>query len=130
MIRWVVTAAFLGLAAGIIWLAFFVGAETPRGNLLINLGTEIVGIVITVAVVEWFFEKRRHNTRGRQLAWEALHALEHAGETVVVAGRAAYVLLAGDIHTSKVLSSKQFNALGQGTARTVKVLRTVTERWC
>jgi len=77
MVRWVVTAGFLGLAAIIIWLAFFVGAETPRGNLLINLGTEIIGIVITVAVVEWFFEKRRHNTRGRQLAWDALHALEH-----------------------------------------------------
>ena len=63
-------------------------------------------------------------------AVEAAHALEHAGETVVVEGRAAHVLLVGDIHTSKVLSSKQFTALGQGTARTVKVLRTVTERWC
>lgn len=78
MLRWIVTAAFLGIAVIITWIAFVVGAETPRGNLLINLGTEIVGIVITVAVVEWFFEKRRHNTRGRQLAWDALHAVEHA----------------------------------------------------
>lgn len=61
---------------------------------------------------------------------EAAHALAHEGETVVVDGRAAYVLLAGDIHTSKVLASKQFTALGKGTARTVKVLRTVTEKWC
>ena len=60
----------------------------------------------------------------------AVHALEHEGETVVVEGRAAYVLLAGDIHSSKVLSGKQFNALGQGTARTIKVLRTVTGKWC
>lgn len=63
-------------------------------------------------------------------AAKAVHALEHAGETVVVEGRAAYVLLAGDIHTSKVLASKEFKALGQGTARTVKVLRTVTGKWC
>jgi uncharacterized protein (DUF1697 family) len=63
-------------------------------------------------------------------AMEAVHALEHAGERVVVDGRAAYVLLAGNIHTSKLLSSKQFTALGQGTARTIKVLRTVTEKWC
>jgi hypothetical protein len=49
---------------------------------------------------------------------------------VVVDGRAAYVLLDGDIHTSKVLSAKEFTALGQGTARTVKVLRTVAEKWC
>jgi uncharacterized protein (DUF1697 family) len=61
---------------------------------------------------------------------EAVHALEHAGETVVVDGRAAYVLLEGDIHTSKVLSAKEFNALGKGTARTVKVLRTLVEKWC
>jgi uncharacterized protein (DUF1697 family) len=61
---------------------------------------------------------------------EAVHALEHAGERVVVDGRAAYVLLEGNIHTSKLLSSKEFNALGRGTARTVKVLRTVTEKWC
>ncbi len=61
---------------------------------------------------------------------EAAHALEHAGETVVVDGRAAYVLLDGNIHTSKILASKEFTALGRGTARTVKVLRTVTEKWC
>ena len=60
----------------------------------------------------------------------AAHALEHAGETVVIDGRAAYVLLDGDIHTSKVLGSKEFKALGQGTARTIKVLRTITEKWC
>ena len=60
----------------------------------------------------------------------AVHALEHDGETVVVDERAAYVLLDGDIHTSKLLSSKEFTALGRGTARTVKVLRTVTEKWC
>ena len=60
----------------------------------------------------------------------AVHALEHDGETVVVDGRAAYVLLDGNIHTSKLLAAKEFNALGRGTARTVKVLRTVTEKWC
>jgi uncharacterized protein (DUF1697 family) len=60
----------------------------------------------------------------------AAHALEHEGETVVVDGRAAYVLLEGDIHTSRLLASKEVTALGKGTARTVKVLRTVTEKWC
>ncbi len=61
---------------------------------------------------------------------EAVHALEHPGETVVVEGRAAYVLLDGDIHTSRVLSSRELTALGQGTARTIKVLRTITAKWC
>jgi uncharacterized protein (DUF1697 family) len=63
-------------------------------------------------------------------AVEAVHGLEHAGETVVVDGRAAYVLLDGNIHTSRLLASRQLRALGQGTARTIKVLRTVTGRWC
>ena len=63
-------------------------------------------------------------------AVEAAHALEHEGERVVVDGRAAYVLLDGNIHTSRVLASKQFTALGKGTARTIKVLRTVTGKWC
>ncbi|MBS2937139.1 DUF1697 domain-containing protein [Nocardioides sp. J2M5] len=63
-------------------------------------------------------------------ATRAVHAVDHPGETAVVDGRAAYVLLDGDIHTSKLLSGKEFKALGQGTARTAKVLRTVTEKWC
>ncbi len=61
---------------------------------------------------------------------KAVHALEHDGETVVVDKRAAYVLLDGNIHTSKLLASKEYKALGQGTARTVKVLRTLAEKWC
>lgn len=63
-------------------------------------------------------------------AVDAVQALAHEGEKVVVEGRAAYVLLDGDIHTSKLLSAKQFAALGKGTARTLKVLRTITEKWC
>lgn len=78
VLRLVVTAAFLLMAAAIVWSAFWVGADTPWGNVLVNLGTETFGIVLTVAVVEWFFEKRRHATRGRQLAWDALHAVESA----------------------------------------------------
>ncbi len=60
----------------------------------------------------------------------ALGALQHDGERCVVDGRAAYVLLDGDIHTSRLLASREFKALGQGTARTIKVLRTVVEKWC
>ncbi len=63
-------------------------------------------------------------------AAQAAHALAHDGEQLVVDGRAAYVLLGGTIRTSRLLASREFKALGQGTARTVKVLRTVTEKWC
>ena len=78
MLRTVITTGFLLLAVGILWLAFVVGTDTSYGTLFINLGTEIIGIVITVAVVEWFLERRRLHNRGRQLAWDALHAAETA----------------------------------------------------
>ena len=71
-----------------------------------------------------------YSTAPTAAAVEAAHALEHEGETLVIDGRAAYVLLDGNIHTSKLLASKEVTALGKGTARTVKVLRTVTEKWC
>lgn len=78
MLRALVTGGFLAIAAIILWMSFVFGVDTSWGNLFVNLGTEIVGIVITVAVVEWFFERRRLQTRGRQLAWDALHSVEHA----------------------------------------------------
>ncbi|HSG46409.1 MAG TPA: hypothetical protein VLA43_01220, partial [Longimicrobiales bacterium] len=77
MSRILVPTAFLLVAGLVIWSAFLVQPNTTTQSLLVNLGTEIVGIVITVAVVEWFFERRRHLERARQLAWSALHAAEH-----------------------------------------------------
>ena len=78
MLRAIVTSSFLLLAVVVLWMAFIVGTDTSYGTLFINLGTEIIGIVITVAVVEWFFERRRLVTRGRQLAWDSLHATQTA----------------------------------------------------
>lgn len=81
MLRALVTAGFLAVASMVLLLPFMIPGfevDSPTGTLLINLGTELVGIVMTVAVVEWFFERRRLQTRGKQLAWDALHAVEHA----------------------------------------------------
>ena len=77
MLRALVTGGFLIVAAFMLGMSFFFGVQTSTGTLLMNLGTEIVGIVMTVAIVEWFFERRRLQNRGRQLAWDALHAVEH-----------------------------------------------------
>lgn len=81
MSRLTLPAAGLLVAALVVWSAYLLGARTGHDalsvNLLVNLGTEIMGIVITVAVVEWFFERRRNAERGKQVAWSALHAVEH-----------------------------------------------------
>lgn len=78
MLRALVTGGFLIVAAVILAISFLFGVDTTTGNLLINLGTEIVGIVLTVAIVEWFFERRRLQNRGRQLGWDMLHEIGHA----------------------------------------------------
>jgi hypothetical protein len=81
MSRLLLPAVGLVVAALVVWSAYLMGSRSGPDalsvNLLINLGTEIMGIVITVAVVEWFFERRRNLERGKQVAWSALHAVEH-----------------------------------------------------
>jgi len=79
MIRFAVISAFLLVSVGVILAAFFLaGPDTPVGTLLINLGTEIFGILLTVAVVEWFLDRRRRQDRARELAWGVMHSLERA----------------------------------------------------
>ena len=78
MLRALVTGGFLLVATIMLVTSFVLGVDTSAGTLLVNLGTEIVGIVMTVAIVEWFFERRAVQNRGRQLAWDTLHAVEHA----------------------------------------------------
>ncbi len=77
MIRALVAVAFSIISIGCVLIAFFVvGPTTPTGTLFINLGTEIFGILVTVAVVEWFFERRRLQDRGRELSWRLFHSIE------------------------------------------------------
>ena len=63
-------------------------------------------------------------------AVQALEAVEAPGERVVVEGRAAYTLVDGDIHSSRLLNTKEYAALGEATSRTITVLRAVRDRWC
>jgi hypothetical protein len=78
MIRIIATAVFLLVSVGLILAAFQTGPDTRSGTLLINLGTEIFGVFVTIAVVEWFLERRRKQDRARELAWSTLHGLERA----------------------------------------------------
>jgi len=76
VIRALLIGSSLLVAGLLMWLAFHLGTQTDWGQILVNLGSEIVGVVITVAVVESFLERRRLNNRGRQLAWDTLHGVE------------------------------------------------------
>ena len=78
MFRIVLVVGSLLVAAILMWLAFILGTQSDWGQLLVNLSSEVVGIVITVAIVESFLERRRLLDRGRRIAWDALHAVESA----------------------------------------------------
>lgn len=78
MIRVIVAISFLVVSVAFIGGGFLIGANTPSGGLLTNLGTEVFGILVTVAVVEWLFERRRLQDKARELAWSVLHSLERA----------------------------------------------------
>lgn len=54
------------------------GFDTATGEVLGNLGTEVFGILVTIAVVDWFLERRRRQDRARELAWNTLHSVERA----------------------------------------------------
>lgn len=58
----------------------------------------------------------------------AVEALDLPGERCVVRGRAAYALIDGTVGTSELMAARELAALGRGTARTINVLRTVTDR--
>ncbi len=75
-IRLLIVVGSLVLSGLLMSLAFALGTQTDWGQLLINLSSEIVGVIITVAIVEAFLERRRLLDRARRLAWDAVHAVE------------------------------------------------------
>lgn len=78
MLRLLLIAGFLPVSVGTVAAAFQFGEDTRVGTLLINLGTEIFGVFITVAVVEMFLDRRRKQDRARDIAWSTLHQMERA----------------------------------------------------
>jgi hypothetical protein len=76
MFRVLLTAGFLALGSLVLLLSVYLGAEGTSGALLLNLGTEILGIVLTIAIVDWLFERRRRSADARAMAWEVLHSID------------------------------------------------------
>jgi hypothetical protein len=71
----VALAVAMAVAAGV---AFVVGPTTAGGGLLLNLTTEIAGILVTVLVIDVLVARRRREDEIRRLAWDLLHELDHA----------------------------------------------------
>lgn len=64
----------LGVAA-IVWGLLGTGRPSWDG-VLVELGIEAIGLALTVAVVDWYLERRRLHAAGRRLAWQVFHSIE------------------------------------------------------
>jgi hypothetical protein len=47
-------------------------------DFLLNLGTEIIGIALTVSIVDWIFERKKKVEEVKRICWSALHQIDHA----------------------------------------------------
>jgi uncharacterized protein (DUF1697 family) len=63
-------------------------------------------------------------------AVRAVHDLGIEGEEVRVVDRAAHVLLLRQYHEARSLNTREFKALGEGTARNLTVIRALAAKWC
>lgn len=76
--RWKIAAVALLVAAGMVWWAGRPGLNAFASNMLLNIATEVAGIVVTVAVIDKLFETKREKDEAKQTAWRALHDVDRA----------------------------------------------------
>lgn len=75
--RLLITGFFIVVAALLIASALRSG-HVSSNEIVAHLGTEAVGIAVTVGFVDYLLERSRHREAAKSIAWEALHQLDHA----------------------------------------------------
>ena len=65
------------LVSSIIIISAFRVQSQNTSALLLNLGTELIGIGVTVLVIDWILEKRRLQDSARKVASVVLRELDH-----------------------------------------------------
>jgi hypothetical protein len=78
MFRVILALGFLLASSGLLWLDLSGRAGATFGEVLGDLGTEMFGILVTIALVDWVLERRRKQDRAREVAWSVLAELQHA----------------------------------------------------
>ncbi len=78
MFRVILAAVFLLASAGLIWIDLSGRGGATFGGVLGDLGTEMFGILVTIALVDWVLERRRKQDRAREVAWATLAEVQHA----------------------------------------------------
>jgi hypothetical protein len=76
--RLAVALGFVAIGVATLFVPRVLGWEWSGGAILTDLGSEFLGLALTVSILDWFFEQRRLRADGRRLAWEVFHDLERA----------------------------------------------------
>lgn len=76
--RTLVSLGFLMLSVAMIITAILLDPNSRWGALLLNFGTEVMGIVLTVSIVDYLFQKKEKKEEAKRIAWTALLELDHA----------------------------------------------------
>lgn len=77
MLRFILAGTLTVLALIILILAMYV-QNSSVADLMFNLGAEVVGIAMTVAIVDWLIERNKLGEEALRLAWRMLHEIDQA----------------------------------------------------
>jgi hypothetical protein len=76
--RLILTLAFLFVSSLLIGYTLKTDPIISINDFFLNLGTEIIGIVLTVAIVDWLFDRKKKIDEVKKISWRALHLIDHA----------------------------------------------------
>lgn len=77
-VRLLIASVFIMIGIIMIIKAITPWEGNSREDLLLNLGTEIVGIAITVAIVDLLMQRQRLMEEAKKISWRALHEVDYA----------------------------------------------------
>lgn len=75
---WVGALLFVIALALCFWGYSMAQSSPVASGVMLNLGTELIGIVLTVVFVEWLFEERKKRDDAKRLALQFLHEIDYA----------------------------------------------------
>ncbi|MEM7622942.1 MAG: hypothetical protein AAF235_07025 [Planctomycetota bacterium] len=70
------SAALIFMGVGVVFDA--AGWQVGLLALAGNVGAEILGLALTVAIIDWLIERKKITEEAHRLAWQMLHDLDHA----------------------------------------------------
>jgi len=78
MNRILLTAILGAIAAVMVTTSLLLDKTASVYDLLLNLGSEVVGIALTVAIVDWLIERAKLREEAQRIGWAMLHDIDHA----------------------------------------------------